>query len=223
MYVNMKCNHFIGIATAAVLVLTGSNFFAQAKVAPSTFDDLVKYADLIVIADVIDIHLEKKTAIAEAKITETLKGDSKLTTAYFLASPTWTCDISTANKGENVLLFLNTVKDRSEVNERAKRFERPVQLPNEGYDPLFVLSDFGRGYMPIQAVEGKPHADVYTVEVLLPDSIKQRAFPDEKDWFHTLADLDGLKAQIRNETESKRHTNLETDSQSAASNKSETK
>jgi hypothetical protein len=131
---------------------------ALAKVAGLSFEELVRMCDAIVIARVERVSaplIEKKWAIAS--ITETWKGspDSKIT---FLASPTWTCDISNAEKGETVVLFL--VKDK---------------------DPTrYVLAVSGRGRMPVREVGGKQCVTIWP-EVRLPKDTPTIAGP-EPQW-----------------------------------------
>ena len=77
-----------------------------AKVAAISFDELVQRSDIIGVAKVETVTrplIGKR--YAEAKMTEVWKG-TQTERVEFLASPTWTCDISDAKKGEAVLLFL---------------------------------------------------------------------------------------------------------------------
>jgi hypothetical protein len=39
-------------------------------------------------------------------VVETLKGDSLVSRLFFLAQPTWICDVTEAEAGETALLFL---------------------------------------------------------------------------------------------------------------------
>src|SRR6185436_10184347 len=78
----------------------------SAKVAKISFDELIQQSELIVIAKVESVSkplIGKR--YAKAKVTEVWKGNGA-EQVKFLASPTWTCDISNAEKGETVLLFL---------------------------------------------------------------------------------------------------------------------
>src|SRR5688572_22763320 len=84
----------------------------RAKVASIEFSNLVATSELIVIAKVESVSsplIGKK--YAKASVTEVWKG-APIKHVRFLASPTWTCDISEARKDETVLLFL-TKGDRA--------------------------------------------------------------------------------------------------------------
>ena len=63
----------------------------------------------------------------------------------FLASPTWTCDISEARDGEAVLLFLCKSK----------------------HSRSYVIAHSGHGRMPLRQVNGKNYVDIS--EIRLPD------------------------------------------------------
>jgi hypothetical protein len=63
----------------------------------------------------------------------------------FLASPTWSCDTSSATKGETVLLFLK----------------------KGGKSRSYAISHSGHGRMPLQNVDGKNYARLSS-EVQLP-------------------------------------------------------
>jgi hypothetical protein len=106
---------------------------AVGKVTRISFEELVRQSDLIVVAKVESVIrplIGKKYALAT--ITEVWKGASQ-DTVRFLASPMGTCDISTAQEGETVVLFLNKAhKSRS-----------------------YWIAHDGRGRMPISNVGGK--------------------------------------------------------------------
>jgi hypothetical protein len=119
---------------ALVALLADSSAFA--KVAARSLEELVASSDAIVLARVERVSkpiIRKKWAVAS--VTSVWKGtnESKVT---FLASPTWTCDISEAKQGETVVLFLVKYK-------KAGRY---------------VLALSGRGRMPIRDVGGKAYA-----------------------------------------------------------------
>ncbi|MBI3923230.1 MAG: hypothetical protein HY318_17550 [Armatimonadetes bacterium] len=73
----------------------------------------------------------------------------------FLASPTWTCDTSTAVKGETIVLFLTRV----------------MRLGP------FHIAHSGRGRLPIQKVHGRSYAEVWTYGVLLPEDAQTVDIP----------------------------------------------
>ncbi|MBI3868285.1 MAG: hypothetical protein HY299_07110 [Verrucomicrobia bacterium] len=142
------------LITFAIL-LTASQSFA--KVASIQFGNLVANCDLIVIANVESVSsplIGKR--YAKARVTEVWKG-TKIETVEFLASPTWTCDISTAKKGETVLLFLN----------------------KGGKSRSYAIAHSGRGRLPIRMVTGKSCATFWP-DVILPKDVPTIDAPEPK-------------------------------------------
>ena len=93
---------------------------------------------------------------AKAKVAEVWKG-TPTERVEFLASRTWTCDISEAKKGETVLLFLiKSNKSRS-----------------------YAIAHSGRGRMPLRAVEGKSYA-TFWLDVRLPKDTPTIDGPEPK-------------------------------------------
>jgi len=129
---------------ALVALLTATQSFA--KVAYVQFSDLVASCDLIVLAKVESVSsplIGRK--YAKARVTEVWKG-TNAAMVEFLASPTWTCDISEARKGETVLLFLaKSKKSRS-----------------------YAIAHSGRGRLPLRTVDGKSYATFWS-DVILPN------------------------------------------------------
>ena len=122
---------------AFVALVTPSQL--TAKVAAIQFSNLVARSELIVVAKVewVSSPLIGKQ-YAKARVTEIWKG-TRTDTVEFLASPTWTCDISEAKKGETVLLFL-TKSDKSRS---------------------YTIALSGRGRLPLRTVGGKSYATVW--------------------------------------------------------------
>ena len=103
-FVSVKAPVRVSFFIAFAILLTASQ--ALAKVASMPFADLVANCDLIVVAKVESVSSPLiGKHYAKARVTEVWKG-AKTNTVEFLASRTWTCDISEAKKGETVLLFL---------------------------------------------------------------------------------------------------------------------
>src|SRR5687767_3971626 len=78
----------------------------EAKVARTDVPSLVLNADLILIAKVEEVIEDNRVTLARAVPKRWLKGKPP-TELFFIAQPTWACDISTAVAGETVLLFLD--------------------------------------------------------------------------------------------------------------------
>jgi len=141
---------------ALVTFLTATQTFA--KVASVQFSNLVANCELIIVAKVESVSsplIGKR--YAKARVTEVWKG-TNTPTVEFLASPTWTCDISEAKKGETVLLFL-TKSDKSRS---------------------YSIAHSGRGRLPLRTVAGKTYATFWP-DVKLPKEIPTIDGP-EPEW-----------------------------------------
>lgn len=82
-----------------IALLTATSLFAM--IAPVPLDGLAQYSTVIVVARVVSVS---KPIIgqryAKAKVTEVWKG-APTGRVKFLASPTWTCDISDGQEGRD--------------------------------------------------------------------------------------------------------------------------
>jgi hypothetical protein len=149
---------------AFITVFAATHVFA--KVGSIEFSNLVANCDLIVMAKVESVSsglLGKK--YGKAKVAEVWKG-TKTQSVEFLASPTWTCDISEAKKGETVLLFL-TKSDSSRS---------------------YVIAHSGRGRLPLRTVAGKSYA-TFWVDVRLPQRTPTIDGPDPQWTFIRSVDV----------------------------------
>ncbi|MSR64609.1 MAG: hypothetical protein EXS18_02380 [Verrucomicrobiae bacterium] len=158
-----------------VLVLTllaAAHCFA--KVGGMRVEDMVRQSELIVLAKVESIEgAGGGKRYAQARVVEIWKG-AQTETVEFLASPTWTCDISEAKKGETVVLFL-CKSDKS----------RSYQI---------FLS--GRGRMPIRTVKGKTYATLWP-EVGLPKDTPTIAGPEPKWDFIRSVEVSTLRDLVK--------------------------
>jgi len=162
----------------------------HAKVAATSLGELVGLSDLIVVGRVIDIPSVEKTRVAEVEVTQVLKGRLAGTTLYLLAQPTWTCDTSTAVKGESALLFLQQPRGRIS----AMTYKEPPRLrarlqarKNKG--PFMVIAWSGRGRMPLRTVRGENYVAL-PGDVRVPSSLKTIRGPRPEDLsLHRLAEV----------------------------------
>ncbi len=125
------------IYSILVMILLISYCFAKARQMP--LETVLKESDVVVTGKVTkvmeypDISNRGNIKIAEVEIEEVLKGEKNLQRLYFLASPTWTCDISDAKDGERLLLILRN------ANRRYLEFS-----------PLFYIAQSGGGRIQIE-------------------------------------------------------------------------
>jgi len=132
---------------------------ADASVTRITLKELVDGSDLIVVATVTKVEhmppdadlreeLDSPFQVATARVVEVWKGNAGPEIRY-ISSPTWMCDISGAEPGERVVLFL--------TKQDSERF--------------LLIEHAGRGRMPIRDVNGQPHATIWVDDVQLPSGI----------------------------------------------------
>ncbi len=116
-----------------------------ARVGSIALDQLARESAIIVVAKVKSVSqplIGKR--YAKAAVVEVWKGDQK-ERVEFLASRTWTCDVSEARKGETVLLFLT----------------------KGGKSRSYEIAHSGRGRMPLRTVNGKEFATFWP-DIRLP-------------------------------------------------------
>lgn len=139
------CRHLLWIVFGSLLAY-GT---AEAKVARIDFRELVSMSDVIVVAKVESVSRSLSgNRNAFARVKQVWKGKPGAN-VKFLASPTWTCDTSTAIKGETIVLFLTRV----------------MRLGP------FHIAHSGRGRMPVRVVRGRAYATIQSDGVLLPKDI----------------------------------------------------
>src|SRR5688500_11886179 len=76
----------------------------QAKAGSISFEDLASSSEQIVIGKVETVTSIEDVRVAKVAVTRTLKG-IPVNEVYYLAEPTWTCDITSAEVGETALFF----------------------------------------------------------------------------------------------------------------------
>src|SRR5262249_53707456 len=146
---NREARRACSILVVSVLITFPT--VVSAKVAEIPLKKLVAQSDLIILAKVSKIEdgpAEIKTQddrvfprvkVATAQVIETWKG-TPLREVRFVASPLWTCDISDAEEGERVVLFLESRKG----------------------SPIPTIAHSGRGRMPLREVKGKLYATIWS-------------------------------------------------------------
>jgi len=152
-------------ARVVVAAVAGACFTtaAKAEVKDIAFAKLAAESDLIVVARVTGIEdapADLKAAAAEegvstlkiavAEVVETWRGNPVKEVRYF-ASPMWMCDVTRAEKGERVVLFLE--------KRNYMRWEEPRFLS---------ITHSGHGRMPLRDVGAQACAAI-PGEVILPD------------------------------------------------------
>lgn len=120
-----------------------------AAVTDIALKDLFVHSDLVVVARVSKVEdgpaeIRSTGKIATAQVLETWKGNSGRE-IRFIASPIYQCDMSGAEEGERVVLFLE-----------------------ERRDSPYLISHLGRGRMPLHDANDNRYATLAD-EVVLPE------------------------------------------------------
>jgi hypothetical protein len=169
-----------------VLLIVLCPTIARAEAAEVSLKDLVARSGLIVIARVAavedgpaGIKTEGNGAfpplrVATAEVIEVWKG-GPLREVRYIASPVQNCDVSHADEGERVVLFLGSRTDT----------------------PIREISHLGRGRMPIRQIEGKPYATIDTKVVQLPEQIVTIPGPEPRYSWYRSVKLNDLRQFVR--------------------------
>src|SRR5262245_20020082 len=130
--------HLVLLALMAGLIEIGAVPAPVFRVRTIPFALMAQEGDLIIEASVTEVVVGSgDTRVAKCKPTAIWKGQAG-DMIEFLASPTWTCDISTAVAGERALLFLEA-----------------------GESGQLHIYHSGRGRMPLREFEGHSYATFF--------------------------------------------------------------
>ncbi len=122
--------------------LAGFASLAGAELAPQDWTWIVDHADAIVVAT--DLRIEERSRdgwtdkLAVSRVETRLAGQPTPTVRYH-ARPGWFCDISTANPGETVLLFLRGPGSAPE----------PVTADGAQSEPVYAIAWHGYGRLAV--------------------------------------------------------------------------
>ncbi len=157
---------------------------AQGKASSVRLEDLVAYADLIVVAKVTEVHVADSKRFATVVVKETIKGNASSPIVVFAAS-TWSCDVTgDIEPGSDGLFLLRAVQD-------------PLD-PASGV--VFRVLHSGRGFMPRVQRHGREAFGIFAggsepgSEVVVP---KEWVLLDEDRDPLVYVPADVLKAAIR--------------------------
>jgi len=191
------------IAGAALLLLTASP--GSARVASVSLPDLVQISDQVVIGTVVRLHRISGIQVAEVAVQETLKGDSRVSRLFFLAQPTWICDVTEAEAGETALLFLersdgvlqfqNLPPGNGEFRKAPPSFRRELDRLRGG-SPFFVVAQAGRGHMAVRSLEGQEVTTVWIDDVRLPETVVSFPGPEPEYAFIRSVPLASLRGLV---------------------------
>lgn len=157
-----------------LLLGCGSPAATWAKVGRSPVQALIDNSDVIVVAQVESVRgLSFLHRIARARVREVWKG-APAERIEFVASRSWTCDVTEAHAGEEVLLFLH-------ATEKPNRYE---------------IAFSGRGRMPLRTVNGTVYATFWP-EVRLPEGTPTIDGPEPDGDLLQSVELERLRELVR--------------------------
>jgi hypothetical protein len=199
--VSNSCMRFFVVLATLVMFLAGESF---PRVAPTTLRELTGSAKLIVIGKVTSVTDVKGLKVAEVHITKTLKGAPQ-EVVYYLAQPTWTCDITAATVGEETLFFFEKYRfDPHPASMAYVRsagaagsytveagatpvgaFKEPVGFRETitaivGSSPFWQVSWSGRGQMPLRNVRNAKYVTLWIGDVQLPAEMSTISGPQRE-------------------------------------------
>ena len=126
---------------------------ATKKVKTITVDELYQMSQVIATAKVESISAVSGVKVATAKIIKIFKGKPVTDHLKFVAQQTWTCDISTAIKGETILLYLSPVTSSLKEQEVTQLDGAASELALNGFT-LYSIGHSGRGRLALTSVKG---------------------------------------------------------------------
>jgi hypothetical protein len=175
--------HVIAFVLALGLLAPGPARFPNlVSVGECSLDLLVGQSDRIVVArvDRIDKAPEGseestpdawKLKLAHATVLETWKGKSDAPLVYRCSS-SWTCDITSGEVGETVVLFLDATSEAAYCR----------------------VMDSGRGRLPVVENAGEKFATMWVGDVVLPLDTETFPGPDGRYYFIRNVKLDALRS-----------------------------
>jgi hypothetical protein len=170
---------------------------AKAKVAPATLKDLTASASVVVVGTVTRVLEVSGVRVAILLVSEHWKGESA-EELMFLAQPTWTCDGSWAEQGEQGVYFLAPYKSQPDLTDA---FAEPVgfreELEQIGVrSSLMVIAWYGVGRLLVDYTEGQE--SVVPAGVELPAGLPTIAIPGrETSRFEWRSDLASFRTAVR--------------------------
>jgi hypothetical protein len=135
-----------------------------------SIDDLVAESDLIVLGRVEEVQTPRSgQRVAQVRVLEFWKGTGARRLEV-LASPIWTCDVSTAEAHETSVFFLQ----------------------KHGRSKVLRIAHAGNGRMPIRRVEGVKHA-----KILQPTLYFTEHQPRAGESYPSTIPLEDLKRRVQ--------------------------
>lgn len=160
----------------------------SAKVAGTTLAEVVASSAIIVLGTDISVEQRGSWRIARFRVESTLKGDAP-DELFYLASPTWSCDIATAQAGEQALLLLTAPQGGSLL--------RPGPPSRFHGETVYRIAFAGRGRLPLSLIDGETYATVWSSELQLPVELSTVIGPEPEFAFIRRTRFEPLQQSIQ--------------------------
>ena len=142
--------------TVAIAFVVVASSRAAAEAAETDIRDLARGSSVIVVGVVTSVTGDGDNRDAQLRVENVFKGAVNARDLLtFAASPSWTCDISSAREGERLILFLDASPTRPGITSKR---------------PTYAVARSGRGRILIDDHDGSPIA-VLSGDVLVPASL----------------------------------------------------
>jgi hypothetical protein len=92
--------------TLLLFLVFSSAVVCFADAGTRTLEEMIQRSKYIVLARVARVKIVDNVKLAELDVSGVLKGDSGVERLYYWASPSWVCDVSDAQPGEEALFFI---------------------------------------------------------------------------------------------------------------------
>ncbi len=180
-----------------VLALLAIATRLHAKVGPTPLENLYWESEIVAIGRDRRVFEKDGWQLAEFEIQQVIKGSvSKNDTVYYLAEPTWTCDVSRAKAGSRSLLFLDAVLEKVHPGKRdsAIVLGPPPPYETDSGETVYRISASGNGRMDLGDDD---RLAIITAVIVLPESLEDQSI--SKDEYATISSmrLGSLESYLR--------------------------
>ncbi len=134
-----------------------------------------------------------KARLARIAVDRWIGGRRKAKSIWIWGTPTWTCDMTYARKGELCLWFL----DAGDVEAWLKPASRARLRKAVGEQPIYRVAHSGRGQMPVRTRAGQTYVKTWPGELRMPRGIATIPTLDPRFDSKRLVRLEALLDRVR--------------------------
>lgn len=177
--------HTLGCMRGVVTLLAVATSL-YAKVGPTPLENLYWESEIVAIRRDRRVFEKDGWQLAEFEIQQVIKGSVSANTVYYLAEPTWTCDVSRARAGSRSLLFLGAVLEKVHPSKRDSVIVLGPPPPHEtdSGETVYRISASGNGRMDLS---DEDELSIITAVVTLPESLVEQSV--QADEYATMSSL----------------------------------